>query len=173
LVPSWVISSATTCVSPARSIPSIITTASSSSDRPRESSSSSARRVRPTNADQHPLECDAFEQVARAELGVALELNLRTGVGRPHARAADRHPPPAERHLAGRMPVALGLPTGVVAAPRADDLVDLVLHALVQHREPAAEASASSPSFATSAISPSRNWTSSGSGTGVSADVPT
>jgi hypothetical protein len=34
------------------------------------------------------------------------------------------------------MPEALGLPTRVVAAPRADDLVDLVLHALVQHREP-------------------------------------
>jgi hypothetical protein len=106
------------------------------------------------------------------ELGVALELNLRPVVGRPHARAADRHPPPPS---VTREADARGacLPTGVVAAPRADDLVDLVLHALVQHREPAAEASASSPSFATSAISPSRNSTSSGSRTGASADVPT
>jgi hypothetical protein len=136
-------------------------------------------RIRPASrpprrgAGQHPLECDAFEQVARAELGVTLELNLSPVVGRPHARAADRHPPPPSVTSPGVCPRRLAC-RRASWRPRGPTTwsTSCSMHSC-STASPAAEASASSPSFATLAISPSRKWTSSGSGTGASADVPT
>src|SRR6266536_3158123 len=135
-VPSVVIPSATTCVMPASSMPSIITIASSRSERSRASSSSSAARVPLTNARKHPLQRDPLEQIAPGELCVRLEGDLRAVVGGPNARAADRNASAAERDLAADVPVALRRAPAVVAAPGTDDLVDLMLHALVQHGEP-------------------------------------
>jgi TnpA family transposase len=48
------------------------------------------------------------------------------------ARSADRDAPATEGELAQRVPVALRGSVGVVATLRADDLCDLMLHALVQ-----------------------------------------
>ena len=52
----------------------------------------------------------------------------------------DRHAPAAERDLAALVAVTHRGPVGIVPALRADDLVDLGLHQLVQHAEPDADA---------------------------------
>ena len=88
------------------------------------------------NAGEHPLKHDPLEQIAAAEQRVGLKADLAPIVGGPHARAADRDPPAAERHLTADMTVALRRPLAIMAALRPDDLVDLVLHALMQHGEP-------------------------------------
>jgi hypothetical protein len=68
------------------------------------------------------------------------KLDLVLAVGRARPRPADRDTAAAERDLAGLMAMAHRRPVGNVPALRADDLVDLGVHQLVQHAEPDADA---------------------------------
>src|SRR5439155_16888601 len=78
----------------------------------------------------------ARQRVAIGAIPVALYRHLVLVVGLPHPRPADRHAPAAQGHRPARVAVTLGDPVGVVLALRADDLVDLELHQLVNDAEP-------------------------------------
>jgi hypothetical protein len=67
-------------------------------------------------------------------IGLKRQLGLAVGAARP--RTLDRDAAAAERHLARLVSVPDGAALGVVLAPRADDLVELLGHQLGQHAEP-------------------------------------
>jgi hypothetical protein len=69
-------------------------------------------------------------------VGVGPKRDLALSVGAAHPRALDRQTPAAEGHLAALPPVAVSCPLGVVPSPRADDLLDLLVHQLAEHAEP-------------------------------------
>ena len=92
------------------------------------------------DAGEHPLEHHVGERITRREVRVGPQLDLALAVGAASPRTADRHAPAAERDLAVLMAVAHRRPARDVLALRADDLVDLGLHQLVQHAEPDADA---------------------------------
>ena len=94
---------------------------------------------------EHSLEHGVGQRIPRGEVRIAHKLDLALAVGGASARALDRHAPPAERHLSILMAVAHRGPAKVVLALRADDLVDLGLHQLVQHPEPDADAQREQP----------------------------
>src|SRR4051794_31302363 len=94
---------------------------------------------------------------------VAGKLNLMPAVGRARPRPADRHSTAAERDLAGFVAVPNRRPVRDLAALRADDLVDLGLHQLVQHAKPGADAQRQPPSYAAPASMPSASTTDAGS----------
>ena len=71
-------------------------------------------------------------------MSVGGEPDLLAALGRPHPWALDLNAPAAERYLASGAAVAVGRALSVVAAPRARDLLDLVLHRLAQDGEPGA-----------------------------------
>ena len=97
------------------------------------------------DADQHPLQHHRGELVARGEVPIGAQLDLARAVGAAHARAADRHAPTTERDLAALVTVTHRRALAIVAALRADDLVDLGLHQLVQHPEPDPDAERQQP----------------------------
>ncbi len=66
-------------------------------------------------------------------------------VGGAGTRALDRHTPPAERDLAAIVAMTHRAAVRIVPALRADNLVDLGLHQLVQHTEPNADAQRQQP----------------------------
>jgi len=82
---------------------------------------------------EHPLEHRVGERVARCEVRVGAQLDLVLAVRGPRARPADRDAPATERDLAALVAVANRGADRIVLALRADDLVDLRLHQLVQH----------------------------------------
>jgi len=104
------------------SIPSSITTARRTSSRLRLMSVASVSAVRATKA----RETADFE----------VERDLALTLGRAHARTADRHAAGPEGDRARLVAVAGGAAAGVVLALRADDLLDLGLHQLVEDAEP-------------------------------------
>ena len=59
------------------------------------------------DAGEHPLQHDLLEQIARGELLIAVQLDLRGVIRGPNPRPADRHPATAQRDLARRVTVAL------------------------------------------------------------------
>jgi hypothetical protein len=77
------------------------------------------------DAGQHPLEHHVGELVTRGEVLVALQFDLAAAVGGPGARAADRDPAATQRDLAALMAMADRGAVRIVAAPRADNLIDL------------------------------------------------
>ena len=97
------------------------------------------------DAGQHPLEHHVGELVTRREVRIGVQLDLALAVGGPGARPADRHPAAPERDLAALVAVADRGAVGIVSALRADDLVDLGLHDLVQHAQPDADAQRQQP----------------------------
>jgi hypothetical protein len=94
------------------------------------------------DAGQHPLEHHVGELITRREMRIGVQLDLALAVGGPSARPADRHPAAPERDLATLMAVADRGTIGIVSALRADDLVDLGFHDLVQHAHAHADADA-------------------------------
>ena len=97
------------------------------------------------DAGQHPLEHHVGELVTRREVRIGAQLDLALAVGGPGPRPADRHPAAPERDLAALVAVADRGAVGIVAALRADDLVDLGFHDLVQHAQPDADAQRQQP----------------------------
>ena len=97
------------------------------------------------DAGQHPLEHHVGELVTRREVRIGIQLDLALAVGGPGARPADRHPAAPERDLAALVAVADRGAVAIVSALRADDLVDLGLHDLVQHAQPDADAQRQQP----------------------------
>jgi hypothetical protein len=85
------------------------------------------------HAGEHPLQHRLRQRVTVGEIRVRLQRQLAATIGAAHARPLDPDPPPAERDLAGLVPVAHRRAVGVVLALRPDDLLDLFLHQLGQH----------------------------------------
>src|SRR4051812_32974420 len=97
------------------------------------------------HAGQHSLEHHFAEPIARGEVRIRVQLDLLDAVGAANARALDRHTPAAERDLTALVAVPHRGPVNDVPALRADDLVDLRLHQLVQHPEPNPDAQRQQP----------------------------
>ncbi len=97
------------------------------------------------DAGQHPLEHHVGELVTRREVRIGVQLDLALAVGGPGARPADRHPAAPERDLAALVTVADRGAVWIVSALRADDLVDLGFHDLVQHAQADADAQRQQP----------------------------
>jgi hypothetical protein len=73
---------------------------------------------------------------ARETADFEVERDLALTLGRAHARTADRHAAGPEGDRARLVAVADGAAAGVVLALRADDLLDLGLHQLVEDAGP-------------------------------------
>ena len=97
------------------------------------------------DARQHPVHHHDGQRVPVGEVLIGLDRQLALVIRRADPRAADLHPPAAQRHRPALMTVALGRPIRVVPALRADDLLDLGLHQLVHHAEPDADAQRQQP----------------------------
>src|SRR3954463_12139149 len=97
------------------------------------------------DAGQHPLEHHVGEPVTRREVRIGVQLDLALAVGGPGARPADRHPAAPERDRAALVTVADRGAVAIVSALRADDLVDLGFHDLVQHAQADADAQGQQP----------------------------
>jgi len=91
------------------------------------------------DAGEHPLQHDLGQRIAVGEVGVGPKRQLAVAIGAAGARPLDRHPAPAERHLARLVAVAHRDPIGILPAPRAYDLDDFLFHQLGQHAEPDAD----------------------------------
>jgi hypothetical protein len=116
------------------------------------------------DAGEHPVHHRPGERVAVGEVLVGLNRQLVLAVGGPDPRSTDLHAPPAKRHRAVLVPVAAHGPVCVVPALRADDLVDLELHQLMDDAQAHAGGEPSNPSLAAPTSSPSASWTLAGSG---------
>src|SRR3954465_1032486 len=97
------------------------------------------------DAGQHPLEHHVGELVTGREVRIGVQLDLALAVGGPGARPADRHPAAPEHDLAALVAVADRGAVGIVSALRADDLVDLGFHDLVQHAQADTDAQRQQP----------------------------
>lgn len=114
------------------------------------------------DAGEHLLEDDLRQRVAVGEVRVGRHLDLAAAVRGANTRALDRHAAATERHAAVLMAMPDGRSVDIVTALRADHHVDLLGHQLRQHPEPTPTLSASNPSFAAPASSPSASCTRSG-----------
>jgi hypothetical protein len=120
---------------------------------------------------EHLLEHDLRQRVAVGEVRVRAHRDLTATVHRAHPRAPHGHPASTERHAAVLMAVTHRDTLVVMTALRTDDIVDLLSHQLRQHAQPTPTLSASSPSFAAPASSPSASCTRSGSASNLRSPI--
>ena len=76
---------------------------------------------------------------------IGLKLHLGLAVRGPHPRPLDLDTTATERHLATFVAMPDRRPLGVVLALRADDIVDLLGHQLLEHAKPDADAQRQQP----------------------------
>ncbi len=85
------------------------------------------------------------QRIPICEMRVRVERDLAAAVYGTSPRTLHSDPPAAEGDLARLMTVAHRGPVGIMLALRADDLVDLDLHQLMQHSQPDADAQRKQP----------------------------
>ena len=91
------------------------------------------------DAREHPLEHDRAQRIAVSEVPIGRQWHLGRPVDGARPRPVDRHSPPAECDLTGVVAMPHRDPIPIVTALQSHDLVELLLHQLLQHAEPDAD----------------------------------
>ena len=97
------------------------------------------------HAGEHPLEHDPAQRITVSEVLIGLKLHLGLAVRGPNPRSPHLDTTATERHLAILVAMTHRRPLGVVLALRADDVVDLLGHQLLEHAKPDTDAQRQQP----------------------------